>query len=342
MNAPIAVGILGLGRSGWNIHAAAIEKTPRFRVAAVADPDCARQREAVAKFGCAAYNSPHELLGDDAVELVIVATPSHTHGQLSIEALKAGKHVLVEKPMAQSVAEADAMIECARHSGKTLTAYQPRRVGAEFLKLREIVDSDVLGPLHLIKVQVYGYQRRRDWQTLKKFAGGMLNNLGAHYVDQALFLAGGEWRDLWVDMRHLVSAGDADDHVKIVFRGAGNVVVDIELSTTAAAPTPPIWTMLGRYGALTGTLSRLNWKYYDPEIVPARVANPSTPERAYEAPEALPWIEKSADLPSNDLAADFYAQLFGALRQGAPAPATPQEIRALTALFDECRARTGF
>jgi scyllo-inositol 2-dehydrogenase (NADP+) len=338
----ISVGIIGLGRSGWDIHAKTIQNHPNFKVAAVADPQPERQKEAIAKFDCVAYDTPHQLLADPTVELVVIATPSHTHGDLSKAALKAGKHVLVEKPMAQNVAEADEMIECARISGKTLTAYQPRRVGSEFVKLQEIMASDVLGPIHLIKVQVHGYQRRRDWQTLKKFAGGMLNNLGAHYVDQALSLAGGEWDDLFVDMRHIVSAGDADDHVKIVFRGANGTVVDIELSTAAATPTPPHWTLMGKYGALTGSLSKFSWKYYDPQSVEPRVANEATPERAYEAPENLPWISEEAALESTDLCATFYDRLFELLENGAPSPASPEEIRALTALFDECRKRTGF
>lgn len=338
----VPVGIIGLGRSGWDIHASTIKNHPAFCVAAVADPQLERQNEAIAQFGCAAYSTPAELLADSNVELVVIATPSHTHGELAEAALKAGKHVLVEKPMARNVAEADAMIECARASGKTLTAYQPRRVGSEFLKLHQILDSGVLGPIHLVKVQVYGYQRRRDWQTLRKFAGGMLNNLGAHYIDQALALAGGEWSDLFVDMRHIASAGDADDHVKIVFRGVAGLIVDIELSTAAAAPTPPLWTVLGQYGALTGNLKRFDWKYYDPQSVPERRANENTPERAYEAPEDLPWVQESADLEANDLCADFYDHLFAMLREGAPSPAAPQEIRALTALFDECRKRSGF
>ncbi|RYG68000.1 Gfo/Idh/MocA family oxidoreductase [bacterium] len=338
----LRIGIIGLGRSGWDIHAATIKNHPSFCVAAVADPQFERQSEAIAEFGCAAYNSPVELLADEKVELVVIATPSNTHAALSEAALKAGKHVLVEKPMARNVAEADEMIECAQLHGKKLVAYQPRRVGSEFTKLQEILDSGVLGPIHLIKVQVYGYQRRRDWQTLRKFAGGMLNNLGAHYVDQALSLAGGQWNDLFVDMRHIVSAGDADDHVKIVFRGAGGVVVDIELSTAAALPAPPLWTILGKYGALTGNLKHFDWKYYDPQAVPVRIANENTPERSYEKAEDLPWQVESADLASNDLCADFYDRLYDYLCQDAPSPAPPEEIRALTALFDECRNRTGF
>lgn len=342
MSEPIAAGIIGLGRSGWDIHAATIRKNAQFRVAAVADPEASRRDEAIADFGCAAYATPEELIADSGVELVVVATPSHTHGALSIAALGAGKHVLVEKPMAQNAAEAQTMVDCAARCGKTLTVYQPRRVAADFVKLREILDSGVLGPIHLIKVSVYGYQRRRDWQTLKKFAGGILNNHGAHFVDQALSLAGGSWTDLFVDMRHIVSAGDAEDHAKLLFRGANGAVVDVELSMAAAVPAPPHWTVLGSYGALTGSLQHFDWKYYDPTAVPAREAVEGTQERVYEKAEDLPLSLHSEELAAVDLATEFYARLHATLREGAASPAPPEELCALTALFDACRARTGF
>jgi predicted dehydrogenase len=339
----IAVGIIGLGRSGWGIHALNCEKHPHFRVTAVTDPSPERCQEAIERFGCQAYATPHGLLADQDVELVIVATPSHTHGELTIEALKAGKDVLVEKPMANDAIEARQMAECAKSSGQKLIAFQVRRTHSDYLKVREIVDSGVLGPLHLIKLNVYSYQRRSDWQTLRKFSGGILNNLGAHFIDQALSLAGGEWRDLFVDMRHLVSAGDADDHVKVVFRGKDDVVVDVELSAAAATATPPPhWTILGKYGALTGSLTHFEWRYYDPKAVPEVTVNASTPDRAYPPPEALPWVEHSIVIEDHDARRIFYDRLYAYLRQGGPSPAPTEEIEQLTALFDRCRQRTGF
>jgi scyllo-inositol 2-dehydrogenase (NADP+) len=338
----VKVGIIGLGRSGWDLHAATLEPHPQFQVVAVADPQSERRDEAIARFGCAAYETPQELIADSNVELVVVATPSHTHGPLAQEALAADKHVLVEKPFASSVAEADALVEAARQSGKVLTAYHIRRTHGDILKIREILDSGVLGPLHLVKIHIYGYVRRRDWQTLRKFAGGMLNNIGPHFIDLGLVLAGGEYHDLFADMRHLVSAGDAEDHVKVVFRGRDGVVIDIEISNAAAVPTQlPNWTILGRYGALTGSLSHLDWKYYDPTTVPERVADENTPQRSYEAPEELPWVNLSAEIEDGDPQRLFYDELYAAVREGATPPAPPEELRTLIALFDECRTQSG-
>lgn len=339
---PIQTGIIGLGRSGWNLHALGLESHSNYAVAAVFDVSQARSAEAVERFGCRAYADADALIADAKVELVIIAAPSHLHGPLTLQTLAAGKHVLVEKPMATSVAEADEMVSAARQAGRVLAVYQVRRTCADFLKIQEIVGSGVLGPLHLVKMCVYGYGRRRDWQTLREFGGGTLNNTGAHFIDQALALAGGSWTHVFADMRHLVCAGDAEDHLKVVFRGTDKTVVDVEISSVAAVPTaPPHWTILGKYGALTGSVSHLDWKYYDPQTVDVleEAETAPNPDRQYDKPEALPWIEKSVDLAPDQSQELFYDALFAAIRDGAPVPASGAEIRDLIALFDECRAQ---
>jgi predicted dehydrogenase len=71
------------------------------------------------------------------------------------------------------------MIAAAQKSGKLLTIYQVLRFDARFIALKEILESGKLGPLYLVRLAGYGFTRRRDWQTLKKFGGGQLNNWGA-------------------------------------------------------------------------------------------------------------------------------------------------------------------
>lgn len=344
MKSPVRVGIIGLGRSGWDLHAATIATLPQeFEVVSVADSSAERRNEAKARFGCEAQEEPSALIREEGIELVVVATPSHTHCDLTVSALENQKHVLVEKPMATSAAEADRMVEAAQNTGKQLSVYQVRRKAADFMKVQEIVQSGVLGPLHLIKMNVHGYSRRRDWQTLKKFGGGILNNTGAHFIDQAFSLAGGQWSQLFADVRHLVSAGDADDHIKVVFRGAEGVTVDVEISTAAANPvTPSHWTILGRYGALAGTTSELTWKYHNPDEMPERAVQEVLSERVYEGPEKFPWVEEHAAVNDDHrtLHRLFYEDLYAALREGAALPAPGAEVRHLIALFDACREQS--
>src|SRR6187402_2861397 len=108
---PISVGIAGLGRSGWSIHAAGLSQLPEhYRVAAAMDFDAGRREEAATKFGCQTYDNFAALIADPAVELIVVATPNRFHAPNAIDALRAGKHVLCEKPFGTSSREAGEMI----------------------------------------------------------------------------------------------------------------------------------------------------------------------------------------------------------------------------------------
>src|SRR5262249_46726150 len=116
---PVRVGIAGQGRSGWGIHARTLQTMPEhFRVGAVADPLAARQEEARRTLGCRAYGDLDGLLGDDAVEVVVVSVPNRLHAAYSQAALAAGRHVVCEKPFALSVADADATIAAAQRAGR--------------------------------------------------------------------------------------------------------------------------------------------------------------------------------------------------------------------------------
>ena len=88
----------------------------------------------------------------------------------------------------------------------------------------------------MIKLSRLGYAQRWDWQTLKEFGGGQLNNWGPHLIDHALQFINAPVKSVWSDMRQISASGDAEDHVKMVIRGENNIVVDIEISAGAALP----------------------------------------------------------------------------------------------------------
>lgn len=341
-NEQVRVGVAGLGRSGWNIHVEGLRKRSDYKVVAVADPEAERRAEAEEQLGAKAYQAPEEMIADPSLELVVIATPSHTHADLACRALEAGKHVLVEKPMAVNVAEVDRMMAAAKAHGRVLTVYQIRRLDPDYVKAKAIIESGLLGPIVLVRMARCSYQRRNDWQTLRKFGGGMLNNWGAHIVDQGLQLLEGDPVELFADMQNTVAAGDAEDHLKIVLKGAGGMVVDVEISSCAAFPQPE-WLVIGKYGSLTGSTRQLRWKYYDPTQAPKlEVDEGPAAGRRYGRPEELPWIEEEAEIERSDTRAEFYDALYRTLRQGEPPLVTPESVRRQIALFDECRRRTGF
>ena len=158
---PIRAGILGLGRSGWGIHAKAIQKLPdTFAVAAVYDPIEARRQQVAEDLGCTAHDSVESLLADESIELVVVASPNPYHADMAVQALEAGKHVLCEKPFGLETADVDRMLEAARREGKVLQPFQQRRHEPDFQKVKEICESGVLGDIHFIRIAWHNFKRR--------------------------------------------------------------------------------------------------------------------------------------------------------------------------------------
>ncbi len=340
-SATVRVGIAGLGRSGWGIHANALAQLgENFTVAAVCDPDKARQNEAIERFDCLAYNTIHELLADEAVELVVVATPSQLHANDVIAALRAGKHVIVEKPMAPSLAEVDAMIAAANETGKLLTVNQNYRYHGDFLKVKEVIDSGVLGRVVQIRMTGNAFRRRWDWQTLKAYGGGDLNNKGAHPIDWAIHFFNDPNPEIFCHMETTpLFAGDAESHVKLIIKPNDGPMIDVELANTCAYPQDA-WLVMGTQGTLVSRDRReIQWKYFEPSEAPPLILDTKpTPDRGYNS-ETLPWKEESytVDFNFGKSMEPLYKDIFNAIRNGAPLAITPASVRRQIEILERCR-----
>jgi predicted dehydrogenase len=334
----IRVGIAGLGRSGWDIHARLLEPLQQhYQVAAVVDADPMRRAEAVDRFDCQAYTAYEDLLADPGVELIVVSLPSFLHADASIAALRAGKHVVCEKPMATSLDGADQMVAAAAEAGRVLTVFQQRRYNADFVKVREVIASGLLGRIVQVRLTESRFSRRWDWQTLQKFGGGSLNNTGPHYLDMALQLFGPAEPQVFCHLDRTLTLGDADDHVKIVLREANSPTIDLEISSCAAYP-PETWNIIGTQGGLAGTTRALRWNWIVPAELPPRTLDVQpTPDRSYNRDE-LVWHEDSWQLTgtNDDNFRGFYTDLFATIRDGAPLVVTPESVRRVIWLQEEC------
>ncbi len=341
----IRIGILGLGRSGWGIHANGIGDLPeQFEVGAVADPMPERQNEAREKFGCQTYDTPEQLIAESDVEVVTVATPSHTHAPLALQALAAGKHVVVEKPMAGSVAEIDELMAAAERSGKIVTAFQNQRLDPSFLVVKDIFDSGRIGEPVLIRRTVHRFQRRSDWQTLRSHGGGELPNTALHFLDQLLTLVPVDMPvELLADLRHLNSAGDAEDHVKLTMRPESGPILDLESSMLVASPQDS-WFVVGSKGSITGSAQELTVKWTDLDALPPLEANPNTPEgRAYGNGETYEFqTETIAVGPPNTRTQQYYSKLYETIRNGAELFVSPDSVRRVSEIVDRARKQSDF
>lgn len=334
----VRVGIAALGRSGWGIHCNTLEPlTDKYKVVATADMDPARRKEAEEKFGCRTYPDFDSLVADGDIELLVVATPSHLHPEHAIRALEAGKHVVCEKPMAATADDADRMIAAAKKAGRLLAVFQNRRYMPDFQKVREVIASGKLGRIILIRIVVHGFSRRWDWQTLKEYNGGSLNNTGPHFLDQALQLFGDAEPEVFCRLERTLTSGDAEDHCKVILRAEGAPMIDFELTSACAYPQDT-WLVMGTNGGLTGNRSGLRWKYVDFEKLPPRpVDRTPLPDRSYNR-EELPWQEETWEQhdggPSDRTL--FYLDLYKTLREGAPLVITPESVRRQIAVLQKC------
>ena len=188
---PIRTALLAYGLSGKIFQAPFLAVHPGFELYAVVERTEARMAHDYP--GIRSYRSVAELLAEPTVELVVVNTPSATHFELASLALRAGKHVLIEKPVATSGAQLQALLALARAQGRHLLAYQNRRWDSDFASVRRVVESGQLGQLLEAHFRFDRYKVALNVKKFKEEPGpgaGLLADLGPHLIDQALSLFG--------------------------------------------------------------------------------------------------------------------------------------------------------
>ncbi len=342
MKKPIALGIVGLGRAGWGMHCEELAgKESMFKI--VAGCDILRKRRVAMgkRYGCPAYERVEDLIADPNVELVSIATRSPDHFAHARMALRAGKHVFLEKPICLTYKEAKALMKEADRSTGTLYVRHNRRFEPAFLHIREILASGILGEVFEIKLARLGYSRRNDWQALKACGGGQLLNWGPHLIDHALLFLDSPVASVWCDLKCVAAAGDAEDHVKLVLRGANGRVVDVEISGGAAVDLPE-YVIWGSRGGLEAKGDTISLRYLDPrKRLPQRKADPGDPDLKWGSPDALKWIEKTLTVSPSEQP-DIWEKLYRSIRYDRPFPITNDHALEVMRVVSLAKAGTGF
>ena len=196
MSDRIGVGIIGAGHIA-RTHARAYQTFPEdAEIVAFADIYEDTAREAAEEFGVESYYADYkEMLGRDDIDLVSVCTPPFEHSRNSIDALRAGKHVLCEKPMAGSLQECDAMIDAARSSGRSLSQVFQWRYQRDSLMAKALIDEGKLGHVFFGKVDALWWRGLHYYDlwwrgTWEQECGGATLNHAVHPVDTYLWLMG--------------------------------------------------------------------------------------------------------------------------------------------------------
>lgn len=192
LSKPIVTGILSYGMSGRIFHAPFINTNPHFKFKAIVERS---QKKANSKYPeVISYQSVDELLADEEIELVIVNTPNNTHFEYTINALNAGKHVLLEKPAAATADEVKQIFELARKVNKNVMVYHNRRWDSGFMLMKEVIESGRLGQLIEVSLRFDRYKReigpKKFKETASTPANGLVYDLGSHLIDNAIYLFG--------------------------------------------------------------------------------------------------------------------------------------------------------
>ena len=338
----IGVGIVGYGLAGRTFHAPFIATVDGLRVAAIATSDPERQLQARMEHpGATVLADVDALLEHRDVEVVVVASPNRSHAPIATRALAAGRHVVVDKPVAMDVAEAEALVDSAARAGRVLTVFQNRRWDGDFQTVRSLIDGGRLGSVDSLEARFERWSPvGSEWREAADQAGGPHRDLGAHLVDQSLLLFGPASRVFAeIDRRRPGTA--VEDSVFVAIDHESGVHSRIWTSLIAAHVGPRL-----RVRGTTGEYRKDALDVQEGQLLAGM--RPDADGFGVEAPEQWGTLYggdgKSELIPTErgDYGR-FYALLRDAIRDGGPPPVDPLDsIRALRVLeAAEESARTG-
>jgi len=313
----VGVGLIGYGLGGAVFHAPRIQAEPRLRLHAVVTSRADQVRRDLP--GVAVVATAGELLEDPAVELVVVATPNAVHHRLAAAALRAGRHVVVDKPFTLTTAEADELIELAAAADRRLSVFHNRRWDGDFLTVRRGVEDGVLGE---VTTFVSRYDRFRpvpkgSWKEAAVPGSGLLWDLGPHLIDQALVLFGPP-RTVWADLGVQRPGVEAVDYVHLVL-GYGRRRAVLHAGMLVRDPGPR-FEVHGDRGSL------VTWGLDQPEVkatLTGEVAGQELRGRLAGVPDGH---------------GSFYAAMAAAVAGEGPVPVAPTDARAVVAVIEHALA----
>lgn len=193
MTERLRFGLIGCGRVAPR-HAESIAQAPQATLAAVADVRASRAERFAVQYHADPYTDYRRLIERPDIDIVNICTPSGLHAAMAIEAMRAGKHVIVEKPMALSLADANAMIRVAEETGRKLCVVLQNRYNPPMQDLKRVVESGRLGRLLLGNATVRWYRTQEyyedDWHGTWAMDGGALMNQSIHHIDALQWLMG--------------------------------------------------------------------------------------------------------------------------------------------------------
>lgn len=320
----VKVGIVGVGRVAQDFHIPTLQKLEGFDLCCAYDAIPARRQVAKGQYGLKSFSDYKEFL-NSKIELVVIASPSNTHRELALKAINSGKNVVVEKPMALSLQDADEIIDQANEKKVMLSVSHSRRWDSDFLTVKKLLQQRAIGKLVSIESRVMGYgsligysvaEFDTHWRYKKFYGGGVLYDMGSHLIDQLLCLIDERVIGVWCDMKNVLWSEEVDDYFKCLLRFEDGLIAQIETSQISRYLLPR-WYVVGS----KGTILCENWDG------PVKVRSESTEIRDREffpAMETGDWSE-------------FYKNIYRVLTEKAELIVKPPQVRRTTAVIDAAK-----
>ncbi|WP_339272053.1 Gfo/Idh/MocA family oxidoreductase [Paenibacillus sp. FSL K6-1330] len=339
-----AIVIVGYGGMG-SYHAKLIKDNAFLEVTGIYDI-LKERREVSQQDGYAAYESYEQVLNDAAVDVVLIATPNDVHKELALQAFKAGKHVICEKPVTLSVSDFKEMVSAADAAGRVLMVHQNRRWDEDFLTIKQMYNEKTIGDLFRIESRVHGANGiPGDWRHLEVHGGGMLLDWGVHLLDQILFMVDSRITSLSSRLSFILG-DEVDDGFESIIEFENGVSVLIEVGTTNFI-TLPRWYVKGTEGtgiiedwSLNGRVVTRNQDAVKVEPKPIQAGVGLTKTMAPPSEEAT----ITGALPEPYRQSSSFFDNFAAVIQGEAEPIVKNEevlrvLNLIEAVFES--ARTG-
>ncbi|KKO52123.1 Gfo/Idh/MocA family protein [Paenibacillus sp. DMB20] len=194
MSKTLKIGIIGCGGIANGKHMPSLKKQEQAQMVAFCDIVKERAEQAAAEYGAEGakvYTDFRELLKDNTLDVIHVCTPNDSHAEITVASLEAGKHVMCEKPMAKTVAQAKDMLDAARRTGKKLSIGYQNRYRDDSLYLKEMCENGELGDIYYGKALAVRRRAVPTWGVFldeEKQGGGPLIDIGTHALDLTLWL----------------------------------------------------------------------------------------------------------------------------------------------------------
>lgn len=338
------LGIVGFGGMG-NWHRELIESIEGLEVAGIYDIKEARIKYAE-EVGIRAYESLDELLSDKEIDIVLVSTPNDLHKPIAIQAMRAGKNVVSEKPVTLCSKDLQEMIDVSKETGMLFTVHQNRRWDEDFLTMKRIYEEQYLGDVYRIESRVHGSRGiPGDWRQEKEHGGGMVLDWGVHMLDQILLMMGNvKLKTVYATETHITNQLVDDGFtVSLVFENGLEVLVEVGTSNFINLPR---WYMLGVNGSaviedwnLKGEIVSAAGKD-EKDVVPVRTAAGLTKTMAPRREDTI----KKQELPvvKSDIR-DFYRNVMKVIeKKEEPKVKLPEVMRVMKlmeAVFESAREK---